>query len=207
VWLNAYRTGQDIYMATAEAVWGEIPDGQRPARRQLAKTVVLASLYGAGANKIAQTAGIPFEEAVALIEAFWGALPQLRAYMDSNIDYARQHGCVWTMGKLRRRHLPDMNHRWSGRKKAAENQAGNTPVQGTAADILKMAMVVIQQRDLIDKDCRLLLQVHDELVFEVRESEVGERSVLLCAAMEEAVTLSVPLKVEAAIGDNWAEAH
>jgi DNA polymerase-1 len=205
VWIDAYLNGEDLYIATARAIWGD--DRVRKDRdqcRQLAKTVTLAALYGAGPTKIAGTARIPFEEACNLLDAFWEALPCLRAFMDENIQLARDTGYVWTMDMLRRRHIPDIKAKHGGKRKGAENQAGNTPVQGTAADILKRAMVTIGHEGL---DKWLLLQVHDELVFEVPAEEVEDASARIIAAMEGAAELVVPLKVELAVGENWAEAH
>lgn len=208
VWVNAYLNDEDLYKATASAIWGmsiaEVP----PEKRQLAKTVVLAALYGAGPGKIAATAKIPFDEAAALLDAFWAAVPQLRDFMLSNIQLARDTGAVWTMHHFRRRHIVDINHRWSGPRKGAENQAGNAPVQGTAADILKRALLLMKERGIFNNDCRLLLQVHDELVFQIRNPVVEAYSHHIEGCMVEAGDdLIVPVKVDIEIGHNWAEAH
>jgi DNA polymerase-1 len=212
VWIEAYQLEQDLYKATAAAIHkyqtGEAiaVDDVDSVMRHRAKTVVLASLYGAGPQKIAGEAKIPFDDAVSLIDAFWASVPDLRAFMDGNIAYAREHKEIWTMDRLRRRHIPDIDHKWGGVRKGAENQAGNTPVQGTAADILKRAMTMIHPH-LPDWGARMLLQVHDELVFECPIDNVLAFKDNVTEMMESAATLVVPLVAEVAIGDNWAEAH
>lgn len=221
VWLEAFRTGEDLYTATAKAIWPDIPrDATKddiPVQRAKAKTVTLGMLYGAGPAKIANEAKIPYDEAVSLIDAFWGALPVLRAWLDKQVEAVRADPdhCAYTMFG-RRRHLPDIKHKWSGPRGTAERAAANTPVQGGAADILKKAIAELARcrygwpdlgEGILPELWRPLLQIHDEIVFEVK-AEVAELFISWASeVMEGVVKLSVPLKVGGTHGDTWAEAH
>jgi DNA polymerase-1 len=197
-WIEAFRAGQDIHQATADLVGVD---------RAVAKTVNFGSLYGAGPTRIANEAKVSVDQAQAWLESYWAGLPKVRAFLDRCIEEARETGVIWTMDRFRRRHLPDIHHRWSGLRKTAENAAGNTPVQGTAADIIKRAMVAVHHTVLPDFRAAMIGQVHDELIFEVRHEEAEAMGARLKETMEGVVTLDVPLLVEVSGGKTWAEAH
>ncbi len=175
--------------------------------RRAAKVINYGIIYGIGAWGLAQRLGMPQERARAYIEAYFERYPEVRAYMERAKEEARQKGYVTTLYG-RRCFIPDINHRLPSRRNAAERQAINAPVQGTAADIMKRAMIrVARELDRAGSGARMLLQVHDELVFEVPEAEVEETASLVRRVMEGAARLDVPLVVDIGWGRNWEEAH
>jgi DNA polymerase-1 len=163
--------------------------------------------YGQGAFGLSQTLGIPRGEAKQIIDDYFAQFPGVRGYMDEQVEFARQHGYVKTL-LGRRRYLPDITSANQTVRAAAERVAINAPMQGTAADIIKLAMVRIHDR--IRQEAlrsRLLLQVHDELVFDVQLQEVDTVQRLVRELMEGALELDVPLVVDMNVGKNWLEAH
>lgn len=206
--LEAFNNGQDIHRATAARVF-EVPyDEVTNDQRRQAKTVNFSIIYGAGSTNLSQQLDIPRTEATALIEAYFKQYNGLKKYMDETIKFARKNGYVETL-LGRKRELRDINSRNRMAQSAAERVAINTPIQGTAADMIKIAMVRIHQK--LNKQqlkSRLILQVHDELMFDVPLEEVEIMKKLVSEEMVQALPdLKVPILVEVGTGNTWLEAH
>lgn len=205
--LEAFAQGADIHTATAARVNGVMPELVTAEMRSQAKMVNFGIIYGISAFGLAQRLGIARKPAAELIESYFAQYPGVKRYMDETIEFAREHGYVKTI-LGRRRWLRDINSRNATSRQAAERNAINTPVQGSAADLIKLAMVRIyrelRQRRLATK---MVLQVHDELVFDVPRGELAEAKQLIGDAMRKAWNFGVPLEVEIGYGDNWLEAH
>ena len=205
---QAFRDGHDIHAMTASEMFGVPMDEMTPEIRRRAKAINFGVIYGISGFGLARNLRIPRSEAQAFIDTYFERFPGIRAYMDETIDFAKKHGRVETLFG-RRIHTPEINAKGPGAG-FAKRAAINAPIQGTAADIIRRAMIRLP--DVIDGlPAKMLLQVHDELVFEVTEDAVEDvitrvRDVMESAA-EPVVKLSVPLVVDAGIGDNWAEAH
>lgn len=203
----AFKEGLDIHAATAAKVFNVDLNEVTREQRGRAKAVNFGIAYGQGAFGLSQNLGISRSEASKIIEDYFTQFPGVRGYMDEQIAYAREHGYIRTM-LGRRRYLPDIRSGNGTVRAAAERVAINAPMQGTAADIIKLAMVRIHDR--IRKEelaSRLLLQVHDELVFDVQRSELDHVKASVKELMENAITLDVPLVVDIGVGKNWLEAH
>ena len=208
---DAFRDGLDIHAMTASQVFGVPVEGMDPMVRRKAKAINFGIIYGISAFGLAQQLGIPQAEARDYIGAYFQRYPGIREYMERTKKYAHEKGYVETLFG-RRCHMPGINDKNPARRSYMERASINAPLQGTAADIIKRAMIrippALKERGL---KARMLLQVHDELVFEVPDSEVEETSAVARAIMEKAHeparTLSVPLTCEAGVGSNWAEAH
>ena len=205
--LAAFNNNEDIHAATAAKVFGvPISEVSREQRSQ-AKTVNFGIIYGVSAFGLSNQTTLSRKEAKALIEAYYESYPKLKAYMSEQVDFAREHGYVATV-LGRRRYLKDINSRNAIVRGAAERNAINAPIQGSAADIIKLAMLTIydkmQQQHF---KAQMLLQVHDELVFECPKSELEALKHLVKNEMEAAYSLQVPLTVDMGIGHNWLEAH
>ncbi len=203
----AFKEGLDIHAATAAKVFNvDLGDVTREQRGR-AKAVNFGIAYGQGAFGLSQNLGISRSEAQQIIDDYFAQFPGVRGYMDEQIAYAQQHGYIRTM-LGRRRYLPDIRNANGTVRSAAERVAINAPMQGTAADIIKLAMVRIHER-LCKEDLasRLLLQVHDELVFDVKRSELDHVKGIVKKLMENALELDVPLVVDIGVGKNWLEAH
>jgi len=205
--LRAFASGLDIHRATAGEVFGlstaEVSDDQRRA----AKAINFGLIYGMSAFGLAKQLGVPQNEAKRYIDLYFQRYPGVKAYMDRIREQARQDGYVETVFG-RRLYLPEITSRNAARRQAAERIAINAPMQGTAADIIKRAMIDLDawlRRD--HPDVRMVLQVHDELVFEVPEAKVEEVRREVVTRMAAAGELAVPLVVEAGVGANWDEAH
>lgn len=199
----AFRAGADIHRATAAEVYGVPPETVAPEMRNAAKAVNFGLVYGISDFGLAQNLGIGRAEARAFIAAYFEKFPGVRRYMDEVVARARRDGFVRTLfGRIRT--LPEINSRNHARRQFAERTALNTPIQGTAADIMKAVMVRVH-RDLAARSlaARLLLQVHDELILEVPEGEMGAARDLVVGAMEGAADLAVPLQVDVKEGPNW----
>ncbi len=205
--LSAFRDDEDIHSATAAKIYNvPIADVTSDMRRK-AKTANFGIIYGITAFGLAERLDIPRKEAKDLIDDYFANFPGVKNFMDKSIADARQNGVVRTIaGRIRE--LPDINSRNATVRNIAERNAINAPIQGTAADIIKIAMIKVHnelcRRNL---NAKLILQVHDELVLEVPENEVPEVSALLKEQMESAYSLSVPLTAEVGVGDNWLQAH
>ncbi len=204
---EAFRHGLDIHAATAAKVFNVDIGAVTREQRSRAKAVNFGIAYGQGAFGLSQNLGIPRAEAKQIIDDYFAQFPGVRDYMDEMIGFCRSHGYIKTlMG--RRRYLPDITSANTTVRAQAERIAINAPMQGTAADIIKVAMVRIH-RELKERrmKSKLLLQVHDELVFDAHHDEAEELKSLVRERMEGAMELAVPLVVDMALGKNWLEAH
>ena len=175
--------------------------------RRKAKTANFGIIYGVSAFGLSERLGVSRTEAKKLIDDYFVNFPGVRKYIDDSVDLARKKGFVETI-MHRRRYLPDINSRNSNVRGYAERNAVNDPIQGSAADIIKLAMVKIDSRLQAEQlRAEMILQVHDELNFNVPEDEVDRLTAIVREEMENAIHLSVPLKVDIGIGNNWLEAH
>jgi DNA polymerase-1 len=205
--IEAFNNGEDIHASTAAKVFGVPIDEVTRAQRSNAKTVNFGIIYGVSAFGLSNQTDLTRKEAKELIDTYYATYPKLRAYISKQIDFARENGYVETVLN-RRRYLKDINSRNAIVRGAAERNAVNAPIQGSAADIIKLAMINIHQR--FEKEqfkSRMLLQVHDELVFDAHKDELEIIKPIIKEEMENAYQLSVPLDVDMGIGQNWLEAH
>ncbi|MCB9667631.1 MAG: DNA polymerase I [Myxococcales bacterium] len=205
--LQAYRTRQDVHARTAEAIFGVSPEAVTAPMRAQAKTVNFAVIYGQTDFALSRHLKITRAQAKNYIEAFFLKYAGVKQFMEQVVEHTRAHGYVRTL-LGRRRPIADIQSSNRNLRMQAERIAANTPIQGSAADVMKVAMLRIHDalREQ-DKQSRMLLTVHDEIVLEVPEQEKNPVETLVKEAMENAVPLSVPLKVEVGFGRNWGEAH
>jgi DNA polymerase-1 len=205
--MDAFRKGEDIHARTAAEVFGVDPRDVTSEMRTSAKAINFGIIYGMGAFRLARELGIPQKQAQSYIESYFGRLPGVKRFLSETLEAARKEGEVRTL-LGRRRFLPDLRSQNRNLRAAAERIAVNTPIQGSAADLIKVAMVRIQ-RALEEEGfrARMILQVHDELVFEAPEEEVERLGALVRQTMEHVADLAVPLRVDLSTGANWAEAH
>ncbi len=204
--IEAFTSGEDFHAATAARVFGVPVDGVTTEYRSRAKAVNFGIVYGQSAHGLADSLKIGHAEAQAMIDRYYAAYPGVRAYLDETIASAHREGFAITMFGRKRR-IPELASRNYNMRSFGERTAMNHPMQGTAADIMKLAMIEVDRRlRLSDLRARMLLQVHDELVFECPAHEVEELSDLVRAAMSDAAELSVPLDVDVSTGANWATA-
>lgn len=205
--INAFREGQDIHAATAAKVFHTTIDQVTREQRGAAKAVNFGIIYGQSAFGLAQNLNISRTEAKSIIDSYFEQYPTIKSYMEKTIGQARELGYVETIMK-RRRYLPDINSANAVVRGYAERNAINAPIQGSAADIIKMAMVAVHNAMQKEKiKSKMILQVHDELVFDVHVSEEMLMQVLVKEAMENAIQLAVPMEVELKLAKNWLEAH
>ena len=205
--LAAFQKGEDIHATTAAKVFGVALDAVTREQRSNAKTVNFGIVYGVSAFGLSQQTNLNRTEAKELIEAYYTTYPQLRTYMHEQVESARELGYVETV-LGRRRYLKDINSQNAVVRGAAERNAVNAPIQGSAADIIKIAMINIHQRLTNEHwQSKMLLQVHDELVFDVPKTELEQLSAMVKKEMENAFELAVPLVVDVGVGNNWLEAH
>lgn len=206
--LDAFAQGKDIHKATAAEVFGIALDDVTTDQRRSAKAINFGLIYGMSAFGLAKQLNIPRNEAQKYMDLYFERYPGVLDYMDSTRESAKDKGYVETVFG-RRLYLPDIKASNGARRKGAERAAINAPMQGTAADIIKMAMIKVD--DWIAKnatnDVTMMMQVHDELVFEIKEDKIDNYVDTIKALMESAATLNVPLDVEVGIGENWDEAH
>lgn len=205
VLIDAFRHDEDIHTRTAAEIFGVAMEDVTPALRSRAKAVNFGIVYGISDFGLARDTGVSRKEAQEFIDQYFSRYAGVKAYLDSVVAKAKEQGFVTTLLN-RRRYLPDINSRNFNLRSFAERTAKNTPIQGTAADIIKVAMVQVHH-ELKNRGlrARMLLQVHDELIFEVPEGELAEVASLVRRVMENAVPLPVPLKVDAKVGKNWYE--
>ena len=205
--LNAFAADRDVHQATAAEVFGVAPDAVTTDQRRSAKAINFGLIYGMSAFGLARQLGIARDEAQAYVNLYFERYPGVKAYMDRTREQAREQGFVETVHG-RRLYLPDIRSRNAQRRQYAERSAINAPMQGTAADIIKLAMIeVAAWLDKGDVPARLIMQVHDELVLEVERDAAAPVMAELVRLMEGASSLRVALKVDAATGANWDEAH
>lgn len=205
--IASFNSGEDFHASTASRVFGVPMDDVTPQMRSRAKAVNFGIVYGQQAYGLSQSLHIPFYEAKEMIDRYFEVHPGVRTYLDDVVAQAHKDGYAVTLFG-RRRYIPELKAKNTAQRGFGERTAMNHPMQGTAADIIKLAMRQVQD-ELVARDLgtRLMLQVHDELDLSVPESEVEEVSDLLTSVMESVVELSVPLLVDVSAGANWAEAH
>lgn len=204
--IEAFTSGADFHTATAARVFGVAPDEVDSAMRSRAKAVNFGIVYGQGAHGLGESLGIPYKEAQAIIDRYYEAYPRVRAYLDETVAFAKEHGWVETAFH-RKRHIPELTSTAFNVRAFGERTAMNHPMQGTAADLMKLAMIAVSRRLSADKfEARMLLQVHDELVFETPEDERERLAQTVSDAMSSVVDFKVPLLVSVAYGPTWAEA-
>src|SRR5208282_955837 len=205
--IDAFKNNIDIHSRTASEIFGVPLDAVTPDMRRAAKVVNFGIVYGMSAYGLSEALSITPKEAAVYIENYFNKHAGVKRFMEHTIQTARQDAFVTTLlGRIRP--LPEITSTNAAVRQQADRLAVNTPIQGTAADLIKIAMVriskALQARNL---SARMLLQIHDELLFEVPEKELNETLELISVEMEAALDLSVPLKVEIGWGKNWAEAH
>jgi DNA polymerase-1 len=205
--MNAFKNGEDIHASTAARVFNVPLEEVTREQRSNAKTVNFGIIYGVSAFGLSNQTNLSRSEAKELIDTYYETYPKLKAYMAAQVDFAREHGYVETV-LHRRRYLKDINSRNGMVRSGAERNAVNAPIQGSAADIIKLAMINIYRRfEAEGFKSKMLLQVHDELVFDAHKDELETIKPIIKHEMENAFTMSVPLDVEIGLGDNWLEAH
>ncbi|MBO6825371.1 MAG: DNA polymerase I [Sneathiella sp.] len=208
---QAFADGIDIHAKTASQVFGIPLEGMDPMMRRSAKAINFGIIYGISAFGLARQLDVSRTQAQGYIDAYFEQYPGIRKYMDETKEFAKEHGYVETLFG-RKVHLPGIQDKNGARRSFSERAAINAPIQGTAADIIKRAMIRLPDAlKAADLKGRMLLQVHDELIFEVPESETDATAAVIKEVMENAaapaIEMAVPLIVDAGIGDNWGEAH
>jgi DNA polymerase-1 len=203
--IDAFRRGDDIHDQTALKVFGPDSALDRHARRSTAKMINYALLYGKTAFTLAKDIGITPQAAQEIVDAYFAGFPAVRRFIDRTLEEARVTGVVKTMFG-RRRLVPELTTRDFQRRSAAEREAVNMPIQGTAADIMKRAMLHVHAALGADPEARMILTVHDELLFEVPKARAEEIAAVVRERMESAADLKVPLTVDVGIGENWKDA-
>jgi DNA polymerase-1 len=205
--IEAFNSGEDIHSRTASNIFGVFPEMVNEEMRRQAKVINFGVLYGMSAFGLSRELGINQKLAQAYIDGYFEKYAGVRRYLDGILEAARKDGYVTTL-LGRRRFLPDINHSNAAVRQFAERMAVNTPIQGTAADLIKVAMVsIFKKLPELKLSSAMIMQVHDELVFEVPVDEKDEVMALVQSNMENVIRLLVPLKVGIAFGRNWDEAH
>ncbi len=204
---EAFEKGEDVHTKTASEIMGVAPEKVTPEMRRIAKAINFGIIYGMGPQKLSEELEIDLSSAKQYIAAYYERYKGVLAYKERMIKEAREKGYVTTLFN-RRRYVPDIDHPKQVIRAEAERIAVNTPIQGTAADLIKKAMIKLHDRLARDGySARMLLQVHDELLFEVPHFEVDAVAPIIREEMEKVYQLDVPLKVDIGEGDNWSEAH
>ena len=205
--LNAFKNGLDVHKATAAEVFGVSVDAVSSEQRRYAKVINFGLIYGMSSFGLAKNLGIETKAAAAYIDKYFQRYPGVKRYMDETVELAHAQGYVETVFG-RRLYLPEINGGSGPRKKAAERAAINAPMQGTAADLIKKAMVAVQAKlDAEKPNIQVIMQVHDELVFELPAAEEGWVRTHIPGVMASVAELSVPLLAEVGVGENWEKAH
>ncbi|HVL25750.1 MAG TPA: DNA polymerase, partial [Thermomicrobiales bacterium] len=203
--VTAFREGQDIHRATAALVNGIEPNAVTSDQRRIAKTVNFGILYGMQAFGLSRDTGMSRADSQEFINRYWERLPKVKEFFDGIIDFGRTHGYVETLSG-RRRYLPDLNASNGARRQGAQRMAMNMPIQGTQADIIKLAMIDLD-REIRERKlpATMVLQVHDELVLEIDETALEEIGRTVKRTMEDAFSLDVPVIAELRRGANWED--
>jgi DNA polymerase-1 len=204
---NAFREGKDVHRQTAARIFDIAPDSVSPEQRATAKTINFGVIYGMGAVNLGRSLGISTREASRFISSYFERYPGVQSFIEHTQEKARSELTVETLTG-RRRPVPEIASADHRTRSFGERIAVNTPIQGTAADVMKLAMIavdgVLRERGLRG---RMILTVHDELLFDCPRDELDELLAVVVPAMEEAMALDVPLVVETGYGSNWSEAH
>jgi DNA polymerase-1 len=205
--VKAFQNNEDIHAATAARVFDVPLEKVTREQRSNAKTVNFGIVYGVSAFGLSQQTNLNRTESKELIDTYYSSYPQLKEYISKQVNFAREHGYVVTV-LGRRRYLKDINSQNTVVRGAAERNAVNAPIQGSAADIIKLAMIQIH-RKIKEGNWKsvMLLQVHDELVFDVLKSEKEAFEKMVKTEMENAFDIGLPLLVDIGFGENWLEAH
>ncbi len=204
---GAFESGDDIHSRTASLLFGIPPSKVSEENRRMAKTVNFGIVYGMSPFGLSSRLSIPLSDAEEFIALYFLTYPKVKAWIDEIVEKAREDGYVTTLLK-RRRYIPELSSKSLSEREFGERVAINTPIQGTAADLIKIAMVeIFREFEKERLDTRMIIQVHDELVFEVPEGEIDQASKLVRNKMESAISLSVPIVVNIGVGKNWYEAH
>lgn len=205
--MEAFNNHEDIHRTTAAKVFGVSPENVTLEMRRKAKEVNFGILYGIGPYGLKIRLGISQSEAKEIIDTYFQRFPKVKQYINDTIEYARKHGYVETL-LGRRRYLKNINSRNAAVRQAEERQAINMPIQGTAADMIKIAMInIYREMEKKKMSSRMILQVHDELVFEAPKGEVKKLKEIVLEKMKNAIELTVPVDVEIGEGPNWLDAH
>ena len=205
--INAFKNDEDIHAATASSVFNVPISNVSREQRSNAKIVNFGIIYGVSAFGLSNQTNLNRNESKLLIDTYYKKYPRLKEYISNQISFARNNGYVQTL-LGRRRYLKDINSRNAVVRGAAERNAINAPIQGSAADIIKIAMINIQNKlESEDYQSKMLLQVHDELVFDVFKPELNKVIDMVKSEMMNAYQIEVPLKVDINYGLNWLEAH
>ena len=207
VMTKSFKNNQDIHASTAANVYDVPIEDVTRIQRNNAKTVNFGIIYGVSAFGLSQQTDLSRENAKKLIEKYYETYPNLKNYMRNQISYAREKGYVETV-LGRRRYLRDINSQNAVIRSSAERNAVNAPIQGSAADIIKIAMIKIGEKLYNESwESKMIIQVHDELVFDVKKQELEKLQLMVKKEMENAFKLNVPLVVDIGVGENWLEAH
>lgn len=205
--IESFKNGEDIHRSTAARVFNVSLEEVTKEQRSHAKTVNFGIIYGVSAFGLSNQTNLSRSESKELIDTYYETYPKLKDYIAKQIEFAREHGYVQTI-LGRRRYLKDIHSQNAVVRSAAERNAVNAPIQGSAADIIKIAMINIHKRLVQEQwKSKMLLQVHDELVFDAHKEELDQLQSMVKTEMERAFTLEVPLVVDLGIGDNWLKAH
>ena len=205
--INAFRNGQDVHSITAAKIFGIDPSEVTADQRRIAKTANFGIMYGISAFGLSQRLNIGRAEAKKIIEDYFTNFPAISSYIQDTLAAARETGYVETLFG-RRRYLPDINSKNGTVRALAERTAINAPIQGTSADIIKLAMINVDRRLSAEGlQSRMVLQIHDELMFDAIPEELEQLKKLVTEEMENVISLSIPLTVECNHGNNWLEAH
>ena len=205
--IEAFRNGQDVHAITAAKIFGIALEEVTPEQRRIAKTANFGIMYGISSFGLSQRLGISRAESKKIIEDYFTNFPSISSFIDSTLAAARENGYVETLFG-RRRYLPDITSRNGTVRALAKRTAINAPIQGTSADIIKLAMINVQRRlEKEDLKSRMVLQIHDELLFDAYREETEVLMRIIKEEMENVISLSIPLTVECNYGNNWLEAH
>jgi DNA polymerase-1 len=205
--IDAFKRGEDIHTRTATEIFGLPPESITPDMRRQAKTVNFGIIYGISPYGLSVELGIPLEQAKELIERYFERHKGVKDFIERNLEEAEVKGYVTTI-LCRQRHIPELMSQNSNVRQLGERLAINTPIQGSAADLIKLAMVNISKKFCrMNSNARMILQIHDELVFESPEEEIEQIKKVVKEEMEGVIEFTVPIKVDIGVGRNWAEAH
>jgi len=203
--ISAFKEGKDIHKITASLIYGLQENDVSEPMREVAKRVNFGIVYGQTSYGLSRDLGIPVDGAQGFIDAYFLRYPRVKEYIEKQIEKAESDGYVTTISG-RRRYIPEIKNRNQGIRQFAQRQAVNTPIQGSASDLIKLAMIDIhKQLNLKKLKAKMVLQVHDELVFDVSAEELGDLVILVKDRMENVLKLDVPIKVDIKKGKNWLE--